>query len=178
MAVTLTSSDPTRIQVPASLSFSPSQTFKAFNITVINDQILQGTTTVTITAHVQNWTDGVTNVTVLDDETNNLAFQFTGAGAVYPEGTLLVTNATVRLGGSVTTNVTVALTSSDTTAVIVPSSVVVPAGSNSAPLNLTIVDDALFNGTHFATLTATAPGFNSATTQVTVMDNQMASLRF
>ncbi len=172
MAVTLTSSDPTRIQVPASLGFAAGQTFKTFNLTIINDRILQGTTSVTITAHVQNWTDGVTNVMVVDDETNNLAFQFTGAGATYPEGTLIVTNASVGLVGSVATNVTVALTSSDTNSVIVPASVVIPAGSNFVPLNLTVVDDALTNGTHIATLTATAAGFSPATTNVSIMDNE------
>ena len=40
------------------------------------------------------------------------------------------------------------------------------------PLNLTVVDDALTNGTHIATLTATAAGFSPATTNVSIMDNE------
>lgn len=179
MSVTMSSSDPNRIQVPASVSFSAGQTTKSFTITVVNDQILQGApTNITITAHVQNWTDGTATLSLFDDETNGLAFQFTGGGAIYPEGTLLVTNASIRLGGSVSSNVTVNLASSDTSAVIVPASVVIPAGSNSMPLNLTIVDNTLTDGTHFATLTATASGFSNATVQVSVTDNDLHHFDF
>jgi uncharacterized repeat protein (TIGR01451 family) len=172
MTVGLTSSDPSRVQVPASLSFAQGQTSKSFTMSLINDLILQGTTSVAITAHVQNWTDGVATMNLTDNETNTLAFQFTGSGTTYPEGTLLVTNATLKLGGILTTNLTVSLASSDPASVTVPSTVVVPAGTNSVSLNLTIGDDALQNGSRVATLTATAPGFVIGTAQVTVTDNE------
>src|SRR5262249_50902372 len=76
MFVTLTSSLPSRVQVPATLSFAANQTNKTFSITISNDQILEPPTNVTIIAHVQNWTDGTNTFTLTDDDTNTLSFQF------------------------------------------------------------------------------------------------------
>jgi uncharacterized repeat protein (TIGR01451 family) len=175
--VFLTSSDTTEIQVPSSIVVPAGQTSIAFNITVINDIELDGPQTARITAHVQNWTDGFADITVADDDTNTVFVAFSAPGATFFEGSGAV-SATVRLGGTVTSNVTVSLTSSMPNKLSVASSVVVPAGSNSVLLPITVPDDSNFDGTQIVTITPSATGFFSIPTNVTVADNDLHHFSF
>jgi len=78
----------------------------------------------------------------------------------------------VVLSGTLPTNLVVALISSDTTGFIVPSSVTVSAGQLAAAFNVAAVNDTLVDGTQFVTVTATAPGFQSAGASVAVLDDE------
>ncbi len=176
--VFLNSSDTTEIQVPASIIVPAGQTSTTFNITVVNDIELDGPQTARITAHVQNWTDGFADVTVADDDTNTVFVAFSAPGATFFEGSGAVANATVRLGGTVTSNVTVSLTSSMPSKLGVAASVVVPAGSNSVLLPITVPDDSNFDGTQTVTITPSAAGFFSIPTNVTVADNDLHHFSF
>lgn len=173
VAVSLASSDPTQLTGPATVMISAGQTSNTFTITPVNDLRLDGPQTVLLTASVDHWTNGVTAVTVLDDETNTVTISFAPPGATYYEGSGPVSNATIQLGGIVDTNVTVALNSSDQTEAAVTESVLVPAGTNSVFLPLIIPDDAIHDGTQTALLTPTAPGFASLPVTVTVPDNEL-----
>ena len=74
------------------------------------------------------------------------------------------------------TNLVVNLVSSDVTEVTVPSSITVPAGQTNAAFNLTILDDAKLDGTQTPAITASAPGFQSASSSLMVLDNETAVL--
>ncbi|MDB6057438.1 MAG: Conserved repeat domain protein, partial [Verrucomicrobiales bacterium] len=176
--VYLISSDTTEIQVPSSITFTTGQTSKTFSITVVNDIELDGPQTARITAHVQNWTDAFADVAVADDDTNTVFVAFSAPGATFFEGSGAVSNAIVRLGGTVTSNVTVSLTSSMPSKLSVAASVVVPAGSNSVLLPITVPDDSVFDGTQIVTITASAAGFFSIPTNVTVADNDLHHFSF
>ena len=65
----------------------------------------------------------------------------------------------------------VTLTSSDTSSAIVPDSVTIPAGQSSATFPITIVDDALLNGTRIVTVKASAPRCKSSSSDLQVFDN-------
>ena len=65
----------------------------------------------------------------------------------------------------------VALTSSDITEAIVPSSVIIPAGSTFANFDVTAVNDSLADGAQTLDLTASATGYTSASLAVTVTDD-------
>src|SRR5260221_1525254 len=71
-AVSLSSSDTNRFQVPASVILPAGQNSVPFTATVIDDHMINGDEVVTVTAHVRNWTDGVTTIMIQDDETTNL----------------------------------------------------------------------------------------------------------
>jgi hypothetical protein len=75
--ITLTSSDPSRLLVPTNVVIGNGQTSVLFNVTLVDDNIVQGPTTVSVTAHVQNWVDGSASTTVLDDDlAGNYHFTF------------------------------------------------------------------------------------------------------
>jgi hypothetical protein len=72
-AVSLTSSDTSKLIVPVYTVIPNGQTSAVFDLTFVNNNIIEGSKTVSVTAHVPNWTDGSNTLTILDD---NLATPF------------------------------------------------------------------------------------------------------
>lgn len=182
VSVTLTSSDTTEITVPATVTLAGGQTSVVFTATVVDDALIDGPQPVTITAHVENWTDGVGVITVFDNETTNLAIVILNKGqgigeATIREGIGESTNyARVQLTGSLPTNLTVNLLSSDTSEFTVPASVIILAGQTNVNFNATFPEDGEFDGTTTNLITATAAGFGAATNTVLVLDNDIHHL--
>ncbi|HTQ49573.1 MAG TPA: hypothetical protein VMJ12_02600 [Candidatus Acidoferrales bacterium] len=73
--VSLTSSDPAKLTVPATVIIPAGQTSAVFDVNIIQDNIVDGPQNVSVTAHVPNWTDGSASMTILDD--NPLPDHFT-----------------------------------------------------------------------------------------------------
>jgi hypothetical protein len=168
VAVALTSSDPTAAQVPATVTIPAGQTSANFTITVVNDTKIDGTQPATLTAHVENWTDGTSVINVLDNENTNLGL------AVSPTvGEGATGSGTVSISGTLPTALTVLLSSGNPGRLTVPASVSIPAGSTSASFTLTAPNNALTDGSASATITATASGFTSANAITTVLDNDV-----
>ncbi|MFN7140026.1 MAG: hypothetical protein ACK4UN_11895, partial [Limisphaerales bacterium] len=92
------------------------------------------------------------------------------------EGSIGVTGQ-ITLPVALQTNLTVSLASSDPTEVTVPGNVVIPAGNTSVSFPLTIVDDLELDGTQFATVTASAPGFVGSSRTIAILDNETATLQ-
>ena len=64
--VSLASSDPSRLIVPATTTLSTGQTSAVFNLTLVTNNIIEGPQIVGVTAHVPNWTDGSNSMTILN----------------------------------------------------------------------------------------------------------------
>jgi len=64
--VNLVSSDPSKLTVPSSVVISNGQSSALFNLTVLDDTLIDGPQVVTVTAHVPGWTDGFSSMTILD----------------------------------------------------------------------------------------------------------------
>lgn len=82
----------------------------------------------------------------------------------------------VQIPVALPTNLMVKLTVTGTADVIVPLTLVIPAGQRSALFDITVVDDTLLNGTRTATLLLSAPGVGEASTNLLVYDNEFATL--
>jgi len=78
---------------------------------------------------------------------------------------------TVSLPAAVSSNVTVAVAVNNST-VTAPASLTITAGATNATFPIGAVDNAASDGTRIVTITATAPGYSSATVQVTVTDDE------
>ncbi len=144
VAVSLSSSDTTEIQLPGSVLIPAGQTSAVFTATLVDETLVDGPQTATVTAHVAYWTDGSAAVTVIDNEP--LTLTVTLPASAY-ESAGVVTNAgTVCLAGTAVSNLTVALGSSDPTELSVPASITITAGQSCASFSLTMVDDVLVDG--------------------------------
>ncbi len=168
ITVTLTSSDTTEATVPATVVLPMGQKTVAFDMTIIDDTIIDDTQTVTITASIPGWAGGAASMQVLDnDRTMGLvlpALQSEGAGVVANAGRLV-------LGGTALTAIVVNLSSTDTSELTVPPTVTVPAGQSFVNFDLTSVDDAICDGSQTVTVAATSAGFPDAIGTIVITDD-------
>lgn len=167
VAVQLTSSDPSEITVPASVTILAGQVSAPFTVTIVNDTRIDGAKDSSVTAHVGSWTDGAATITVLDNENTNLAFTLP---ASVREGDTGKTG-TVRISGTIPTDLVVSLSSDDSTEIAVPATVTIPARQVSATFPLTVVDDTVADGGQTVTVSGSAAGFTSGSGTITVADN-------
>lgn len=79
---------------------------------------------------------------------------------------------TISLSTIPTANITVTLTASPSSAITWPATIVVPAGSSSTRVSFTPVDDTLVAGNREVTLTASAEGYETGTSAITLVDAQ------
>ncbi len=82
----------------------------------------------------------------------------------------------VTLPEAAGTNLIVTLQSDDPTEVMTPTSVTVTAGETIVTFDLNITDDGILDGTHRATITASATGYAPGSSSVAVFDNEEAVL--
>src|SRR5262249_37087917 len=82
----------------------------------------------------------------------------------------------VALESTFTNDITVTLGSSDTNEIIVPPSVLIPAGEIFGYFDLAVVDDNVVDGPRTVTIMGTSPGFRSAEATITVNDNEPVEL--
>jgi hypothetical protein len=121
----------------------------------------------------------VTLVTDNEPHTLQLFVGLGNDGGVVDEGAGTLTNAVrLSLGGIAVSNLVVNLASADTTELVVPGSVTVPAGTNTAYFNLTVVDDSETDGPQSVGLLASAPGFTNGSITITVRDNDLHHFNF
>ena len=66
-AVTLASSDTSKLIVPTNTIIANGQTSAVFDLAIVSNNIIDGPKNVSVTAHVPNWTDGSNSMTILDD---------------------------------------------------------------------------------------------------------------
>ncbi|MET0007625.1 MAG: hypothetical protein ABW109_07145, partial [Candidatus Thiodiazotropha sp. 6PLUC4] len=71
---------------------------------------------------------------------------------------------------------TVTLSSDDEGEATVPTTVTIPAGETSVIVPVTPVDDDIIDGTQYPTITASAPGFDPVTQDVTVLNDDVPEL--
>ena len=170
VVIHLTSSDTTEVTVPATAILRAGQLSATFDATIVDDGLIDDTRAATITAQVDNWTDGSASITVLDnDRTLSVTLPtdaWEGQGALAGAGK-------VTIGGALPTDLTVSLTSSDVSEFVLPATVVIPAGQTSVAFDLTIGDDADRDGAQTATVTASNAGFTDSTRSIVIRDNEV-----
>lgn len=173
LALTLYSSDTNSIQLPnPPLLFIPAgQTNATFNATVVDDDYINGPRTVTVQARMQNWSNTVSTIVVEDDESANITLVLPQQIA---EGSGLVqSGGWIYLDGILQTNLVVYLYSDNTNKIQVQQTVTIQAGEMDSPFDIYVPDNTLLDGAQTVTIVAAAAGFNSSTSRVTVIDNDL-----
>lgn len=167
--VALTSSVPAKITVPASVTVPAGQTSAGFDLTVLDDGIVDGLRIVTIGGTIPGQLPRTVSVAVLDNDALPLSLAAPTAVAESATGQ----TGTVTLGAIAAGPVTISLSLSDTTAIQVPASVTLQPGQQTVTFPLTVVDDTKIVG-----VTASAATFTSAVVNTTVYDNEVHHFLF
>ena len=92
----LTSSDTTGLSVPRTVILPAGQTTANFDVTMIDDHVIEGNRPITVTAQMDNWTPGSATMTDIDDDAT-LAVRLPASGW---KGQTLAGAGTVSLGGT------------------------------------------------------------------------------
>ncbi|HLP77175.1 MAG TPA: CARDB domain-containing protein, partial [Candidatus Paceibacterota bacterium] len=167
LTVTLGNSGPAHLNSPASVEISAGQASATFNIQPLHDGLVTGSQHVKVTASATGFTGGNQTLTVLDVDQPNFML-------VISTNTMLEgrTVGAVISRGLVTTNpLTVVFGSSDPNRLVVPDSVVIPANADSASFAILAKDNTLIEPPQNYTISASAPGFTTTGTSVTVNDD-------
>ena len=159
----ITSSDTTEAIVTGTVTFTAGNwsTAQTVTITSVDDSLIDGTQTSTITISVSSSLDGqyaalasqTVSVDTLDDDVAGFTLADTGGKTVSETGT--TDTFTIVLNKAPTDDVVFEITSSDTTEAIVTGTVTFTNANWSSVQTVTItgVDDALIDGTQTSTIT-------------------------
>ena len=170
ISVTLQSSDPASLTVPAVVVLPAGATSVAFSASVPADARLLGAHAVSVTATAPGWPAGVGTMLVIGNTNTNLGLAL--PGQIRPSNGVLTNAGSVWLNGTATTNVIITLGAAADAPLTLPVGVVIPAGQTSAWFNCAMAGVTLPGGVLASTVTARAPGFGSATAGVNLVDDQ------
>jgi uncharacterized repeat protein (TIGR01451 family) len=175
MEVQLSSDNTNEVVVPTSILIPAGEVSANFSITIVDDVLLDGTQVATIQAGFPDRPSATAGIAINDNETTRITIAVP-AEAGEGDG-VLVDGGFIFLGAPAGRDVRVQLTSSNSTRVIVPSSVIVPAGSSTAFFDVTLVDDELLNGlSEDVSIAASVTGWQYDKDVITVHDNDAYQL--
>ena len=174
LTVDLSSSDTTEATVPASVTILANESTATFTISAVDDMLLDGTQSVTITASASGHVGGVGTLNVTDHETLSVSIDPESISEDGGTATATVTRNNTDISQSLPVN----LNSLDTSEASVPASVTIPAGETSATFTIAGVDDSLLDGTQTVTITTSASGYVDGTDTVDVLDHELLGVSF
>ena len=174
LQVNLQSSDTTELQVPATVTVAPGQESVSFPLTVPDDNVIDGTQPVTVTASVTHWTPAQKSLNITDNESTNLSVtlpnqRLESAGVLSAAGS-------VSVSGILAAPLTVTLSSSDVSELTVPATVTILAGNSAANFTLRLQDDAEADGDQSVGVTASSSGFTAGMKSMIVADDEVPAL--
>jgi uncharacterized repeat protein (TIGR01451 family) len=174
LVVTLQSSAPGQLNVPPTVIIRAGESSAVFDLTIVDDVLLDGDRTVTVTASAPGYLSRKSSVVVRDNETALLTVT---VPPVVSEGAGLLTGAG-RVAASTAPSgpIVVSLSTSDPGQVWVPATVTIPAGATEASFDLQPVDNSRLDGSRTNTITAQVPNWGSASAAIVVLDNEVPLL--
>ncbi|GAB5442847.1 MAG: hypothetical protein Fues2KO_31960 [Fuerstiella sp.] len=173
MTVSLAGSDASEAVLPASIVIPAGQSSTTFTIDAVDDAIVDGSQTVTVTATTAGHISSTDSIVVTDNDSPELAITIAETRLDENGGS---TTGTVTRNTDTASNLTVTLVAEDSTEVDVPRTVVIPAGQSSITFTIQAVDDAIVDGTQTVTLSAAADGYSAAATSIDIVDDDQATL--
>lgn len=172
LTVTLSSSDTSEATVPSLIFIPAGQPSVTFVVTAVDDAILDGTQTVTISANATSYVGDSKTIAVTDYETLTLTISPSSFSERGGTATGTVTRSNIDTAAALI----VTLSNSDTSEASVPAVVTINAGQNTATFTVTAIDDALLDGTQKVLISATSAGYVGGNAVVDVQDYETLTL--
>ncbi len=167
LVVMLTSNDTSEEGVPASITIPAGQFSASFSINAVDDSLLDGKQTVSITATAVGYISTSASIDVNDHETLTVIID---PGAINEVGGVAMGTVT-RSNTDRALPIVVTLVSSLATEATVPTTVTIPANAASVTFPITAVDDGLLDGMRSVQITASSTGYVHGNALVNVTDS-------
>ena len=169
---TLSTSEDNRVTLPAQITIPVGQSGAIVYMNITDNQVLDDSDTVVITAKGNDYTDATATLTIEDNEYPNLTL--IASESVIAEGeTFQLTVTTSRVSAQ---PIEVTLTSEDTKRFLFPQTVTIPAGETSATVEVAAIDDEVPSLDLSNAFTASAPKHNKTEVVVLLKDNDLPVL--
>ena len=175
LLVTITNSDPNDVTVPATVTIPAGATSVTFPVGTINNHVVEGTQTATLTASATGEVSGSATLTVTDTNVPTLTVVL-NSHTVNETDPNPATYGTVTRNTPTTTALTVSILSNEINKLTVPATVTILAGATSATFPVTVVNDEQIDGNETATITASASGFVTGSDSAVVVDDNIPTL--
>jgi hypothetical protein len=167
-------------RIRVAIAILPNEASVSFEILAIDNNILEGTRTASITATpLYNGTNvaiadkAITEtLDILDDESPSLSVAI-DRSIIAETGTA---TATITRNTNTDNPLTVNLTSSDTTEATIPNTVIIPVGETSVTAIISGVNDGVSDGSQPVTISASATGLNGGSATLDVSDIEVPDL--
>lgn len=173
--ISLTSSDPSEATVPASVVLPAGASFVTVPVAAVDDTLLDGTQTVTLTASGSGLTSGTTILSVSDVEV--LTATFTAASimenAAVGSFFLTVRRPNIDVGLPLTVNVA----GNVPTQIVLPTAVVIPAGSQEVRVPVQPINDVEPEPRLSLVYRITAAGYVAAESSLELIDDEPAKFQ-
>jgi uncharacterized repeat protein (TIGR01451 family) len=161
------------LRIPSHVDLMPGQIRVPFQIRATGDYRFSGDQQAVITARVANWTPAMGALTVQDLYRREILLR---QGADIVEGAGSSELATLALPARLDSNLVIRLRADPPGILNLPAEVTVPAGASEIAIRALVDDDDLVQGTRLVTWTAEADGFEPASSQIRVIDNELGRL--
>ncbi len=170
--VMLRSTDTSEALPPGLIIIPAGQTSAVFNVTIVDDTLIDGPQSAAIVAQVTNWPAASANILVQDNDNLLLSLKLALPSRAGEASGTINNGGVVSIPGKLSSNLVVSLESSDVSELQVPSTVTILAGQTSALFNPIAVNDAIVDGAQTVVVTARASGWISATATITIHDDE------
>lgn len=169
LEVFLTSTNNSRLQLPASVTIPAGQTSASFQVTAKENALLDGVAHVGVmaTSADASYKQAIEYVEVLDNESATLTLTLP---ASLQEGAPPAT-AILTASAAPTENITIHVGSFNTNRLTVPATVTLLAGQTSVSFPVTAVNNNTIDGDTPVTVSAEVPNWNIATGTINILDN-------
>lgn len=172
LTVVITNTDESEVQFPATIIIPAGQSSTSFAVNAVDDSLLDGTQSAVITVAAAGYTASQFRLSIADHEALTISL----STANVPESGGSLTGLVLRSNSDLDQALTISLNSSDTTEIRVPAQIVIPSGQQSASFVLEVMDDTLLDGAQTVALTATANGYLSTPSLLTVLDAETLAI--
>ena len=175
LPVTITNSDPNDVTAPQTVTIPAGATSVTFPVGTIDNDVVEGAQTATLTASATGEVSGSDSLTVTD--TNVPTLGVTLASNLIDETDVNpATTGTVMRNTPTAAPLVVSLLSNNINKLTVPATVTIPAGQTSATFPVSVIDDNQIDGNTTVTVTAASPGFLTGSDSAVVIDDNIPTL--
>ena len=157
--VRLHATDISAVLPPGLIIIPAGQTSAVFNVTIVDDTLIDGPRSAAIVAQVTNWPPASASIVVQDNDNVSLSLRLTLRSQAGEASGTINSGGVVSIPGKLSSNLVVSLESSDLTELQVPSTVTILAGQTSASFNPTAINDTIADGAQTVVVTARASGW-------------------
>ena len=176
LTVSLTSSDVSEATVPTTITIPANKTTIVVPIDAVDDSLLDGTQSATISVSAGGFVSAASVIDVLDHETLTLTVSVTEISE--DAGSAALTGRVTRGNTDQSEALEVSLFSDDATEATVPTSMTIPAGAAFVDFDIDAVDDDLLDGNQQVVLSAQVDGYHVIEASLLVLDAESLTVSF